>query len=217
MTNMMLYKIIAMTPNMCISNNVYVQLPEIELTYTSINLKEINEGGWNTKQSISLTMSPKDIKHLKAANIIDKIEEEIRESFVNCKDLQRKELLKSLKKYYDYDSDDDNDDSDDDSENFPRKISYYLLKNIKVANNTDLVYLKGNEHIKYTFEEAVKLGFLGKGSRVKALIKLIEVWDCGPYHTRRYLKWGIDQMLILRESDENVTKKKGCPIVDDDE
>lgn len=35
--------------------------------------------------------------------------------------------------------------------------------------------------------------------------------------TRRYLKWGLDQMLVLRESDANIRKKMGCPILNDNE
>lgn len=171
-----------------------------------------NDGGMNLKQSVSFLLFFTNKKHMRVIEIISKIENEIESALGNCNGLERKEIKKGMTPIRDRDTKYTYDHYDGaDFEPYAYKIN-----GVKATNNK-CIYLKGSEDIKYTFDEAVKQGFLGKGSVVKALIGIVGVWDCGPFHSTRYLKWSLSQMLITRESDDNVRKRQGCPIIVDDD
>lgn len=154
-------------------------------SYTSINLREILEGGMTTKQSISFTLFPHNKKHVKVCDLITKIEDDIEKSILNHTHIQSKQIYRGMKPQKKYDRDDYRRGYNNysESESDEHEIMSYQLRNVKITNNEKNIYLKGQEHMKYTFEDAVSLGFLGKGSCVKALIKIVGVWDCGPYHS----------------------------------
>ena len=191
--------------SLCKYKNVYIQMPEMDMPF------DLYKNDDNQTYLVCLhPASFPDDKARKFINWIDSIDNMIKN------ELRKSECaLKKMSKYQ-FETTDAYQASFRHRSIYQRDdvdiIDYPPLINIKIKTQFDkTICLKNNEMI--SFQQAIQRKILGRGARVKPLVKHVGVWNINGKYFNQYQ---LEKLLVINESAEyKISHFPILPVMDD--